>query len=167
MDRAPIANADAGQVDRVDPPASDQSPGSSERAELPMVVLPSGTTLTVRVGPDGEEILLRSARGKMELRLRLTDDGPVLSLHGVRLEIEATESVAVNCRDFEVNARDNVRLTAGDLTVQSDAEIHMRSGGQTFIDGDFVNLNCLDRTGYHDHVPEDAPRLEEAKDAEA
>ena len=127
------------------------------------MVLPSGTTVTVRTGVEGEEILVSSERGKMELRLRLTDDGPVLSLSGVRLEIEAAETVAVNCQTFEVNAREAVRVNTGDLTVRSDAEIHMRSGGQTFIDGDFVNLNCLDRTGYHDHVPEDAPESLEAK----
>jgi hypothetical protein len=110
--------------------------------------------------------MLRSAGGQMELRLRLTADGPVLSLHGVKLEIEAADTVAVNCREFAVNARDGVRVTsAGGVDVRSEAEIHLRSAGQTFVDGDYVNLNCLDRTGYHDHVPDNAIDAPAAIDA--
>ena len=82
--------------------------------------------------------MLRSPAGAVDLSIRMTDQGPVLSLKGVRLEIEATEEVAVRCREFSVDARDGIRLT---------------SGGPTFIDGDYVNLNCLDRTGYHDQLP--------------
>jgi len=123
-----------------------------------VVALPSGTTIQVRATGEGEEILLRSAGGAMELSIRVTEEGPILSLRGVRLEIEAADRVAVNCREFTVNAREGVRLSsAGDVELRSDTEIRTRSGGATFIDADFVNLNCLDRAGYHDHRPEDAP----------
>ena len=159
MDRAPVANDARSNGALQNESETALTPTPDARTELPVVVLPSGSTLTVRAGAGGEEILLRSARGSMSLHLRVTDDGPVLTLHGVRLEIEAADSVAVNCREFEVHASDAVRLTAGDVSVRSDTEIHMRSGGQTYIDGDFVNLNCLDRTGYHDFVPESPAAL--------
>ena len=94
----------------------------------------------------------------MELSIRITEDGPVLSLRGVRLEIEAADQIAVNCREFALHARDGVRLSSGgDVEVRSDAEIRTRSAGTTFIDADYVNLNCLDRTGYHDHQPDAGP----------
>jgi hypothetical protein len=71
------------------------------------------------------------------------------------LEIDAADRVAINCREFTVQAQDGVKLaSAGSVAVTSEAEIRMRSAAQTFIDGDYVNLNCLDRTGYHDHVPD-------------
>ena len=125
-----------------------------------VVPLPSGTTLTVRAGTDGEEINLRTAGGTLELKIRLTEDGPVLSLKGATLEIEATDRVAVNCREFSVHAEEGVDLTAGDVRVQSGSEIRMKSAAQTYIDGDYVNLNCLDRVGYHDYVPDPAATLE-------
>lgn len=103
-----------------------------------VVGLRSGATVSVHTDRQGETIVLRSAGGAVDLSIRMTDQGPVLSLKGVRLEIEATEEVAVRCREFSVDARDGIRLT---------------SGGSTFIDGDYVNLNCLDRTGYHDQLP--------------
>jgi hypothetical protein len=135
----------------------DEANGPGGERTSQVVALPSGTTLTVRADTAGEEILLRSAAGRLELRIRMTDEGPVLSLQGVRLEIEAADRVAVNCREFAVHARDGMTLSSeGDVQVRSDADIAMRSAGSTFIDADYVNLNCLDRTGYHDHVPEDA-----------
>src|SRR5262245_22281155 len=99
-----------------------------------VVPLPSGTTLTVRAGTDGEEINLRTAGGTLELRIRVTEDGPVLSLKGATLEIEATDRVAVNCREFSVHAQDRVELSASDVRVHSGNEIRMKSGAQTYID---------------------------------
>ena len=135
-----------------EPPSS---PDLSDRAEpagsLQVIPLPSGTTVSVRSDRRGEDIVVRSAGGAMEIRVRLTEEGPVLSLRGVRLEIEAQDSVAVSCREFAVHASEGVRVSAGNVEVRSDSEIRMRSGGETFIDGDYVKLNCLDRTGYHDH----------------
>jgi hypothetical protein len=127
-------------------------PNSKDRA-VQVVPLPSGTTLTVRAGTDGEEINLRTAGGTLEVKIRLTDDGPVLSLKGATLEIEATDRVAVNCREFSVHAQDRVELSGGDVRVHSGNEIRMKSAAQTYIDGDYVNLNCLDRVGYHDYLP--------------
>ena len=111
-----------------------------------VLALRSGATVSIHPDPRGETIVLRSAGGSVDLSIRMTDQGPVLSLRGVRLEIDATEELAVRCREFSVDARDGVRLTSG-------GNVQVRSQGQTFIDGDFVNLNCLDRTGFHDAPP--------------
>lgn len=114
-------------------------------------LLPSGRQLVVKAHAHDEEIEVRSAGGEVEVRIVLTDQGPILRLRGARLEIDSSDTVAVNCRQFEVNASHGVQLrAAGDVGVQSDAEIRLKSGGQTYIDGDYVNLNCLDRRGYHD-----------------
>lgn len=111
-----------------------------------VVGLRSGATVSVHTDRQGETIVLRSPAGAVDLSIRMTDQGPVLSLKGVRLEIEATEELAVRCREFSVDARDGIRLTSG-------GNIQARSEGPTFIDADYVNLNCLDRTGYHDQLP--------------
>ena len=120
--------------------------GPEDGSAVQVVGLRSGATVSVHTDVRGETIVLRSAGGSVDLSIRITDQGPVLTLKGVRLEIEATEELAVRCREFSVDARDGVRLTSG-------GDVQVRSQGQTFIDGDFVNLNCQDRTGYHDHVP--------------
>ena len=120
-------------------------------------LLPSGRTVVVRAHEHDEEIEVRSAGGEVEVRIVLTEQGPILRLRGARLEIDSSDTVAVNCRQFEVNASHGVQLrTPGDVEVRSDAEIRLKSGGQTYIDGDYVNLNCLDRRGYHDEGEGDA-----------
>jgi hypothetical protein len=125
--------------------------GSEVGTGVQVVGLRSGATVSVHSDDRGETIVLRSAGGSVDLSIRMTEQGPVLSLKGVRLEIEATEELALKCREFSIDARDGLRLTSGgDLQVRSEAAIALRSAGSTSIDGDYVNLNCLDRTGYHD-----------------
>jgi len=137
-------------------------------------LLPSGRTLVVKARDHEEEIEVRSSGGEVEVRIVLTEQGPILRLRGARLEIDSSDTVAVNCRRFEVNASQGVQLsTAGDVAVRSDAEIRLKSGRETFIDGDYVNLNCLDRRGYHDEgegdsqlAVEDVAALPEAAPSE-
>ena len=43
-------------------------------------------------------------------------------------------------------------LIASTAYAQSSSDLVARSGGSTWVDGDYVKLNCLERagTGYHD-----------------
>ena len=122
-------------------------------------VLPSGRTVVIRADGRGEAIEVRSAAGEMELRIALTDQGPVLSLRGARLEIDAADTVAVNCRQFEVRTTGGVMFdAAGDIALRSGAATHLRSAGDTNIDGQLVKLNCQDRGEYPDApAPEALP----------
>ena len=127
-----------------------------ELAKLPVGrphSLPSGRRVVVRLEDDGETLEVVSPGGDIEVGIRLTPEGPVLKLRGARLEIDSTETVAINCRRFELSADEVLELRAGaGVAVQSDADIQFRSEGQTHIDGDWVNINCDERagTGWHD-----------------
>ncbi len=135
----------------------------SEQGDLEVVptesalrVLPSGRSIAARVGDAGEAIEIRSPDGQLELSIALTDEGPVLRLQGARLELVSPDSVSIQCREFEIETQSDVKLRAnGAIEMQSGSELRTKSAGQTFIDGDFVNLNCRDREGYHD-APEQA-----------
>lgn len=87
---------------------------------------PSGRSVILRVCGGKEEVEVRSPSGETELRVILTDQGPVLRLSGVRLELEAAETVAVRCKNFEVEA--------GEMRVQTAGDIH--------LNGDYIRLNC-------------------------
>lgn len=92
-----------------------------------------------------------SARGDLEMSIELTPQGPVVRLRGASLEIDSSESVAVRCKSFHLRTESELEIQAGgDVRMGSDREIRVRSAGQTFLDGDYVNINCLERTGYHD-----------------
>src|SRR5579859_547084 len=60
--------------------------------------LPSGRSVVVRVDGGKEELEVRSPNGDVEVRITLTDAGPVVSVRGARLELESPDAVSVNCR---------------------------------------------------------------------
>jgi hypothetical protein len=105
--------------------------------------------VVVKVEGANEELEIRSPEGQVELRIALTEQGPVLTLRGLRLELDAADTVAVNCRQFSLRTTEGVVLdAAGDVSLRSGKEIRLRSDGETFIDGKLLKLNCLDREGY-------------------
>jgi len=126
------------------------APAANNRAEQHLA-LPSGRSLVVS-GISGQEHLeIRSPEGAIELRIALTKDGPVLSLSGVRLEINSTDTVAVNCREFTVATTHGVALSsAGDVSVRAGGEIRTKSLGETHLDSSVLQLNSGDRSDYDD-----------------
>lgn len=92
---------------------------SSER------VLPSGRSVILRVG-DTEELEVRSPDGEVEVRIVLTDAGPVVRLRAAKLELETIDSVDVRCKNFNVTAE----------------EMRVQTAGDTHINAAVIRLNC-------------------------
>ena len=85
------------------------------------------------VGKD-ELVEIRSATGNLELRIRLTEDGPVLEMESVRLVLRAEESVDVETRDFNVSAAAGIKLEGkADVVVSADGEVR--------VTGEMIHLN--------------------------
>jgi phage gp45-like len=97
-------------------------------------LLPSGRSVIVKTADGREELEIRSPQGEMEVRIVLTETGPVVQLRGARLELESPEMIALNCRRLEVNAVEDVRIAGRELRVRTEADIHM--------DGATIRLNC-------------------------
>jgi len=113
--------------------------------------LPDGRRLELVAGAAGEQLEIRTERGELEVSIRFDRGGPVVRVHGARLELETVEELKLRCGRFEVESREGAELvTGGNFVVRSRSEIRMKSKEQTFVDGDWVNINCLERTGYHD-----------------
>jgi hypothetical protein len=103
--------------------------------------LPSGRSLVLRTDPAGEEIEIRGARGELDLRIVLTDTGPVVMLQGARLEVESPD-VAFRCRTFAVK-------TSGDLRLESEAQVRIdadelvaKTEHDIKLNGAYIRLNC-------------------------
>jgi hypothetical protein len=89
-------------------------------------VLQHGRVLTVQPAGDGELVEIRSVSGALELRIQLTEDGPVLQLEGARISLKAAESVDVECKTFHVSA---------------DADVRIEAKGDVYVQGELVHLN--------------------------
>lgn len=68
---------------------------------------------TLEVVEAGEVVEVRAADGALELRIRLTDEGPVLEMRAVRLVLAAEEAVEIAAPDVEIRAEREMGLHAG------------------------------------------------------
>lgn len=97
----------------------------------------SGRALTVHeAGPGIDDCLeVRSPEGKVELSVRFTAQGPVLSFEGAHLDLKSAARVSLDCEELVLNGRKGVSLrSGGEMVVRSQDDMH--------IDGGNVLINC-------------------------
>ncbi|MDX2016976.1 MAG: hypothetical protein SFY95_04960 [Planctomycetota bacterium] len=137
-----------------------KAPGAPKAALARVGRLASGRQIAIgETAGGGETLEVRAPDGTLELRIALTDQGPVLSLRGVRLEIDSTEAVAVRCKEFAVETTGGLDLRAGgDVRLNARGEVGLRSSGATNLDAEVLNLNCADRSEW---AESDARRVAE------
>jgi phage baseplate assembly protein gpV len=95
--------------------------------------LQRGRTLVVEPSGDDDLIEIRAGSGTIELRLRLTDDGPVLELESVRLSLRAARSVDVETPELNVDA--------DQITLAGKADVRIDAGGDVIVTGETIRLN--------------------------
>ena len=115
---------------------SDPATNKQETPDLaPERQLPSGRRIVfARAGTD-EAVEIYSPGDDLEVRITLTGDGPVVSLRGARLEMEATEEIKLACRRLEVKTEEGTRFTT-DGKFEVDAESDLR------LNGEKIFFNC-------------------------
>jgi uncharacterized protein (DUF2345 family) len=60
--------------------------------------------------------VVRSPTGQIELSVRFTEQGPVLSFAGAALDLVSPGAVTLDCGSLRVRARDDITLeTSGDI----------------------------------------------------
>lgn len=117
------------------------------------VRLPSGRSLRIESASGGEQLEILSPDGLLELRIAMTPQGPVLSLSGAKLELNATESVSLNCGRLEVNSTNGIAMRSeAAIRIESGGEFGVRAVGDADIDARVINLNCGDRSEYDDPI---------------
>lgn len=111
---------------------------SSNKDASAALQLDDGRTVAV----DGQSVEIRAAGGEVELRIKLTPEGPVLQLEGVKVEINAAESIAMKTKNFSVDASESLTLgTEGDLKVTSTGEMTLNSVADMIVKGKIIWLN--------------------------
>ena len=88
-------------------------------ADLPArattVDLPSGRAVTVEAGAS-ERLLVRGPAGNVELAIRFTEQGPVLSFSAAEIDLTSAGAIRMDCERLHMHARSEVVVTSdGDL----------------------------------------------------
>jgi len=108
----------------------------------PIQTLQSGRTVTVCGEPGAEVVEICDAEGSVEVSISIGAEGPVVKLSGARLELEATETVAIKTRHFDVQAEETARIHAdGHLTFTSGLDTRVVADGEVHMLGTMIWLN--------------------------
>jgi len=103
----------------------------SDRREI---YLKEGRTLSVEQSGTDELVEIRSSSGQVELRIKLTEEGPVLQMESARLQLKASESVEIESKRVEIRATEVLQLS-------SDNEIKVDAEGEVRVNGKMIYLN--------------------------
>ncbi|WP_437624599.1 hypothetical protein [Sorangium sp. So ce1151] len=107
-----------------DPPPQAAAPLAAAPGATPARVVPLASGRAIEIAEDGaeERIQIRAASGQLLVSIRLTDEGPVLSLSGASLEIAAAKTLSLSCETLRIQA-------AQDAAVEVGGSLHERVRG--------------------------------------
>ncbi len=115
---------------------------ATDSVETRQLYLRDGRTLTVS-GRGAEELVeIHASSGMLELRIKMTEQGPVLQMESVRLSLKAAESVDVEAKQFNVKTEEGVNVTSkGDIKLTGEADVRVDANGEVRINGKMIYLN--------------------------
>jgi hypothetical protein len=114
---------------------------TEESSEARAVYLRDGRTLTVSdVGSD-QLVEIRSGAGLLELRIQLTEQGPVLQMESVRLQLKASEAVEIESARVQITGAEQVTMHGGSVAVTSDEAVKVDAAGEVRVTGTTIHLN--------------------------
>ena len=115
---------------------------ATDSVETRQLYLRDGRTLTVS-GRGAEELVeIHASSGMLELRIKMTEQGPVLQMESVRLSLKAAESVDVEAKQFNVKTEEGVNVTSkGDIKLTGEADGRVDANGEVRINGKMIYLN--------------------------
>ena len=106
------------------------------------VYLREGRTLSVKSAGAEDLVEIRSASGLVEVRIRLTEDGPVLQIEAARLQLRASEAVEIESKRVEIKATESATIASdGELTLSSESDLTVDAEGEVRVHGKMIYLN--------------------------
>lgn len=90
-----------------------------------------------------EDILeIREMDGGMTLRVRLTDDGPIFSVEGARLELKSPETISLRAKQVEIEGEEKTSVRSnGSLQMASSEEMSINSEEDLRLKGKMIHIN--------------------------
>lgn len=105
-----------------------------EATEPREVYLRDGRKLVVGEEGGDQLVEIRAASGQVEVRIALTDAGPVLRMDAVKLQLHAQEAVEIASKRIDLRA-------SGEIAVAGEADVKVDAKGEVRINGAMIYLN--------------------------
>lgn len=104
--------------------------------------LDSGRQIRVQQTANEEIIEIVETQGEVIMKIRLTEDGPVVSLQGTRLELKSTESIVMESKNIEIRAEQKAVIhSRGNLELASSDKMDINSDDDITVVGKMIHLN--------------------------
>ncbi|ACY18714.1 hypothetical protein [Haliangium ochraceum] len=121
--------------------------GAGERSQEQAQSLRHGRSLSVVAKGEDDTVEIRAEDGTMELRIRVTESGPVLEMQGIRLAMTAAESIEMKSKRVVVEAEESMTLASrGDGQILAQGPLKVRTSEYLGLDGKLVGLRSDERT---------------------
>jgi len=114
---------------------------TSEETDQREVYLRDGRTLIVSEQAGDQLVEIRNPSGLLELRIKLTEEGPVLQMESVRMQLKATEAVEIAAKRVEIKGTEQLELAGGEVAVTSDEDVDVDAKGEVHVVGKMIFLN--------------------------
>jgi hypothetical protein len=114
---------------------------AEETADEQRLYLDRGRSLAVRSEGADQVLEVRASSGLVELRIRLTEEGPVLQMEAARLEVRS-DAVDLKCKTFKVDASESAEIASqGELKIHSEKDMDIDSTSDVRVVGEKIYLN--------------------------
>ncbi len=105
------------------------------------VYLRDGRKLVLREQNAEQLVEVRSESGMVEVRIRLTAEGPVLQMESARLQLKATEQVSIESANIEIKGTEKVDVSGGNVRVSGEEDVNVDAKGEVRVVGKMIYLN--------------------------
>ena len=120
----------------------DLEPSITEKDKEIQVELDSGRKIMVSPGEEEELLEVVDPKGEVILTIRLTDEGPVITIKGARLELKSTEAIDIEAKKIRIRAEEEAVVESGGLlNIDSIKKMDISSKDDIRIEGKMIRLN--------------------------
>ena len=105
------------------------------------VYLKDGRKLTLSEQGGDQLVEIRNESGLVEVRIKLTEEGPVLQMEAVRMQLKASEQVSIESQAVEIKGAESVEVSGGKVNVEAEQDVEVESKAEVRIRGKMIWLN--------------------------
>ena len=103
--------------------------------------LDSGRYILIR-SKEKEELLEIVEGGEVVVTVRLTDEGPVVTVQGAHLELKSTDSLSLEAKEVKIKAEEEASIESmGKLKIDSSKKMDIHSEDDIRVVGKIIHLN--------------------------
>lgn len=114
---------------------------TEETSEARELYLRDGKRLVVSQQGSEDLVEIRGASGSLEVRIRLTEEGPVLQMESARLSLKASEAVEIESPRVAIHGTERLELAGGAVKLHGEKDVEVDSTQDVRVNGRMIYLN--------------------------